>query len=200
MDQHDVVLERILEERKPWRRAIFLDRDGVLNRVALRNGKPHPPDTMDEFELLDGVRESLAEFASQAFLMFVVTNQPDVARGTQERAVVDAMHKKLAEKLPLDGFYVCFHDDVDDCECRKPKPGLLLKAAEEHGISLQDSYMIGDRWRDIEAGQRAGCRTVWIDCGYAERGPSNLPDAVVNTLQEAAAWILETERIRDNKR
>ena len=175
------------------RRAIFLDRDGVLNRVVLRNGKPHPPDTMAEFELLDGVKESLAEVASQGFLLLVVTNQPDVARGKQKRAVVDAMHKKLAEELPLDGFYVCFHDDADECECRKPKPGLLSKAAEEHGVSLQDSYMIGDRWRDVEAGQRAGCRTVWIDCGYTERGPYDPPDAVVKSLQDAVAWILQTE-------
>jgi D-glycero-D-manno-heptose 1,7-bisphosphate phosphatase len=182
------------------RRAIFFDRDGVLNRVVLRNGKPHPPDNIDELVILDGVRETLAEFSSQGFLLFVVTNQPDVARGTQQRAVVDVMHKRLAEALPLDGFYVCFHDDSDECECRKPKPGLLLIAAAEHGISLPASYMIGDRWRDVEAGQRAGCRTVWIDCGYAERGLSIPADAVVKSLQEAVTWILQTERKGDDTR
>lgn len=200
MDQPDVVLKCIFKERQSSRRAIFLDRDGVLNRVVLRNGKPHPPDTMDEFEMLDGVKESLAEFANQGFLLFVVTNQPDVARGKQERAVVDAMHQALCEAVPLDGIYVCFHDDADECECRKPKPGLLLIAAAEHSISLPASYMIGDRWRDVEAGQRAGCRTVWIDCGYTERGPSNPPDAVVKSLQEAVAWVLLAERKGDNTR
>jgi len=190
MDQPDVVLECILRENESCRRAIFLDRDGVLNRVVLRNGKPHPPVSIDEFQILNDVQKSLAELASHGFLLFVVTNQPDVARGTQQRSVVDAMHQVLREALPLDGIYVCFHDDADECECRKPKPGLLLIAAAEHGISLSGSYMVGDRWRDVDAGQRAGCRTVWIDCGYTERGPSIPADAVVKSLQEAVAWIL----------
>ena len=193
MDQPDIVLKCIFKERQSSRRAIFLDRDGVLNRVVLRNGKPHPPDNIDELKILDGVQEALAEFANQGFLLFVATNQPDVARGKQQRAVVDAINKRLAEALPLDGFYVCFHDDADECECRKPKPGLLLAAAAEHGVSLAASYMIGDRWRDVETGQRAGCRTVWIDCGYAERGPSVPPDVAVKSLPEAVAWILQTE-------
>jgi D-glycero-D-manno-heptose 1,7-bisphosphate phosphatase len=182
------------------RRAIFLDRDGVLNRVVLHNGRPHPPGNIDEFKILDGVQNALAEFSSQGFLLFVVTNQPDVARGTQQRAVVGAMNQALRETLPLDGIYVCFHDEADECECRKPKPGLLLIAAAEHDISLSTSYMIGDRWRDVEAGQRAGCRTVWIDCGYAEQGPSIPADAVVKSLQEAVAWILQAERKGDDTR
>lgn len=179
------------------RGAIFLDRDGVINRVVIRDGKPHPPDTVAGLDVLKGVREALSELAAQGFLLFVVTNQPDVARGTQSQSVVDAMHKALSETLPLDGFYVCFHDDRDQCECRKPRPGLLLTAAAEHGISLAESYMIGDRWRDIEAGQRAGCRTVWIDCGYAERAPAEPADAVVKSLREAAAWILEAEHRKE---
>lgn len=179
---------------QPNRCAVFLDRDGVLIRAVIRNGRPYPPDSIDDLNLLEGVYEAISALSKQGFLLLVVTNQPDVARGKQKREVVDAMHKKLAEILPLDGFYVCFHDDADECKCRKPKPGLLLRAAEEHGVSLQSSYMIGDRWRDIEAGQRAGCKTAWIDCDYAERGPSDRPDAVVKSLQEAAAWILRTER------
>jgi D-glycero-D-manno-heptose 1,7-bisphosphate phosphatase len=182
---------------RPLRGAIFLDRDGVINRAVIRDGKPYPPDSVAELQVSEGVREALAELSGKGFLLFVVTNQPDVARGKQQQLVVNAIHQTLGESLPLDGFYVCFHDDQDKCGCRKPKPGLLLAAAAEHGISLSGSYMIGDRWRDIEAGQRAGCRTIWIDLGYAERGPSLPADAVVKSLPEAAAWILHSEHRKE---
>jgi len=180
---------------QPLRRAVFLDRDGVLNRAIVRDGKPYPPACQADMQVLPGDREALTELRDRGFLLYVVTNQPDVARGTQQRSTVDAMHRSLLNALPLlDGFYVCYHDDADQCGCRKPKPGLLLTAAGEHGISLQDSYMVGDRWRDVEAGQRAGCRAVWIECGYVERGPSVSADATVRTLAEAVAWILKQSR------
>jgi D-glycero-D-manno-heptose 1,7-bisphosphate phosphatase len=145
-------------------------------------------------QVLPETHDALSELREEGFLLYVVTNQPDVARGTQRRSLVEAMHTALREALPLDGFYVCYHDDANACECRKPKPGLLLTAAEEHGIFLPASYMIGDRWRDVEAGQRAGCRTVWIDRGYAERGPSVPADATVRSLAGAVAWILKKSR------
>src|ERR1039458_18263 len=140
------------------RRVVFLDRDGVLNRPVVREGKPYPPASPDELEIVPEATAALAALRQAGFALYVVTNQPDVARGTQRRSIVEAMHAALRNVRPLDGFYVCYHDDADACECRKPKPGLLLTAAEEHGISLPVSYMIGDRWRDIEAGRRAGCR------------------------------------------
>jgi D-glycero-D-manno-heptose 1,7-bisphosphate phosphatase len=176
------------------RRAVFLDRDGVLNRAVVRNGKPYPPSCQADLEIPTGTREALMELREQGFLLFVVTNQPDVARGEQQRSSVEAMHTALQAALPLDGFYVCYHDDADACECRKPKPGLLLTAAAEHGVWLPASYMVGDRWRDVEAGQHAGCRTAWIDCGYVERGPSAPADATVRSLPEAVAWILQESR------
>jgi transaldolase len=145
---------------------------------------------VEELEISPGAPAALAALKQAGFRLYVVTNQPDVARGTETRAAVERIHAALGEALPLDGFYVCYHDDRDRCECRKPKPGLLLAAAAEHGIALGASYMIGDRWRDVEAGQRAGCRTAWLDLGYAERGPAAPPDATVASLAEAAAWIL----------
>lgn len=175
------------------RKAVFLDRDGVLNRAVMRQGKPHPPAGRSEIEILPDVPAALAALGQEGFSLYVVTNQPDVARGVVSRNAVEEIHATLRETLPLDGFYVCYHDDKDDCECRKPKPGLLLAAAEEHGISLTGSYMIGDRWRDVEAGQRAGCRTVWLDLGYAERGPAKPADARVRSLGEAVSWILQEE-------
>ena len=172
-------------------RAVFLDRDGVLNRVVLRDGKPHPPASLAELEILPRAREALANLKRQGFLLLVVTNQPDVARGTQTREAVEAMHDELSAVLPVDGFFVCYHDDADGCECRKPRPGLLLEAAKLHAIQLSASFLIGDRWRDIEAGASAGCRTVLIDYGYPEKGPAQPPHAHVKSLCEAADWILQ---------
>lgn len=170
------------------RRAVFLDRDGVINRALVRGGKPYPPSTLAELEILPDVRDALTALRQAGFVLIVVTNQPDVARGTQTRAAVDAMHARLVETLPIDEFRVCDHDG-DACACRKPKPGMLLDAARQRGIALDRSYLVGDRWRDVEAGQRAGCSTVFIDRGYDERRPQQ-PDAIVASLQEAADWIL----------
>jgi D-glycero-D-manno-heptose 1,7-bisphosphate phosphatase len=171
------------------RRAVFLDRDGVINRAIVRDGRPYPPASVEELEVLPGVPEALARLKAAGFRLIVVTNQPDLARGTQRRDVVDEMHRRLAALLPIDQFRVCDHDDRDQCECRKPRPGLIVGAADDHGIDLAASYVVGDRWRDVEAGRRAGCTTVFIDCDYREHRPET-PDAVVRSLQEATAWIL----------
>ena len=175
--------------RDDRRRAVFLDRDGVINRPVVRDGRPHPPDTLEALEVLPGVSEALTRLRDAGFRLVVVTNQPDVARGTQRREVVDAMHARLAALLPIDEFRVCDHDDGDRCGCRKPAPGMLEAAASEARLLLSASYMVGDRWRDVEAGRRAGCRAVFVDWGYVERRP-DCPDVTVRSLPEAADWIL----------
>jgi D-glycero-D-manno-heptose 1,7-bisphosphate phosphatase len=175
------------------RRAVFLDRDGVINRAVVRDGKPYPPATEDELEVLPGVPEALQRLRQAGLRLVVVTNQPDVARGTQRREVIDRMHARLAATLAIDEFRVCDHDDADGCRCRKPLPGMLEDAARETGVSLPDSFMVGDRWRDIEAGRRAGCTVIFIDRGYHERRPDR-PDAVAGSLPEAAEWILNRTR------
>jgi D-glycero-D-manno-heptose 1,7-bisphosphate phosphatase len=175
------------------RRAVFLDRDGVINRPVIRAGKPYPPATDLELEVLPGVPEALARLHEAGFRLVVVTNQPDVARGTQRRDVIDRMHARLGAALPIDDFRVCDHDDGDACACRKPKAGLIEAAARDGGVSLGESFMVGDRWRDVEAGRRAGCTTIFIDWGYDERRPEH-PDAVVRSLPEAADWILSRSR------
>ncbi len=174
------------------RRAVFLDRDGVLNEVLIQNGKPHPP-ALADFKIPPGTAEALLRLKQSDFLLLVVTNQPDVARGTQKRATVDEMGRRLRAELPLDDVLTCFHDDQDDCDCRKPRPGLVTRAAQQYGIDLGRSYLIGDRWRDIDAGTNAGCKTVWIDHGYTEQPPVSAPDARVASLPEAVEWILKTE-------
>lgn len=172
------------------RRAVFLDRDGVINRAMVRAGRPYPPANMSEMEILPGVPEALESLHMTGYLLIVVTNQPDVARGIISRPVVEEMNRYLASCLPIDEFRTCFHDTVDHCSCRKPSPGSLIDAAALHGIDLRKSFMVGDRWRDVEAGTRAGCRTIFIDCGYAEKQPEQF-DYRVGSLTEAVSIILE---------
>jgi D-sedoheptulose 7-phosphate isomerase len=173
-------------------RAVFLDRDGVINRAFVREGKPFGPATLQELEVLPGVPEALQELKQNGYKLLVVTNQPDVARGRQSRQTLDEMHRALSARLPLDDILVCCHADQDKCNCRKPKPGMLLEAARKHNIDLAASFMVGDRWRDIEAGYNAGCRTILIDYGYSERPPDRAPDVRVGTLREAADWIVRS--------
>jgi D-glycero-D-manno-heptose 1,7-bisphosphate phosphatase len=171
------------------RRAVFLDRDGVLNRAIIREGRPYPPATAEEFEVLPGVAEAARALRDAGFLLIGATNQPDVARGTQRREVVEAMNARLLAEMPIAAILVCY-EDGDDCPRRKPNPGLLLEAAGTYAIDLPASYMVGDRWRDVEAGRRAGCRTVFIDRGYRERRPDPPADHDAADLTGAAAWIL----------
>jgi D-glycero-D-manno-heptose 1,7-bisphosphate phosphatase len=170
------------------RPAVFLDRDGVLVRSFVRAGVPRPPTDEDEFELLPGVVGACDDLRSAGFMLFVVTNQPDIARGSTTRELVDRFHERLREALPLDDVLVCPHDDDDDCSCRKPRPGMLLEAASRWDVDLKGSFMVGDRWRDIGAGRAAGCRVAFVDHGYAET-PDIDADVVVTNLSEAAAWI-----------
>src|SRR2546425_7331808 len=150
------------------KRAVFLDRDGVLNRVTVIEGRPYPPACLTDFEILPGVVSACTELRAAGLLLIVVTNQPDVTRGTQRREVVEAINHALLAEVPLDDIKVCYHDDQDQCSCRKPLPGLLLEAAKEWQIDLSTRFMVGDRWRDIEAGRMAGCKTILIDREYKE--------------------------------
>jgi D-glycero-D-manno-heptose 1,7-bisphosphate phosphatase len=181
------------------RRAVFLDRDGVITNASVRNGMPHPPATLADFEILPGVAEALRALAEAGFLLVVATNQPDVARGLQQLEIVEAMHRRLREELPLDDIKVCYELDGPSCSCYKPKPGMLLDAAREHNIDLGRSYMVGDRWRDIGAGRGAGCFTIFIDRGYAEP-LTEAPDAICADLLEATPMILRHARLQPAER
>ncbi len=160
--------------------------------MIIHDGHPYPPSSPDEFELLPGAVETCAALRAAGFLVIVVTNQPDVARGTQRREVVEQIHQLLLTQAPVDEIRVCYHDDDAGCECRKPRPGLLVDAAQTWGIDLASSYMIGDRWKDVEAGHRAGCTTVFIDYEYDEPQPP-APDHRARSLQEAGEWIMARE-------
>lgn len=176
------------------RPAVFLDRDGVINRAVVRHGRPHPPSSADELEILPGVPDALARLRAAGYDLVVVTNQPDIARGVTTAAVVDAIHARLRHELGLLDIRVCPHDDADACVCRKPKPGLLLQPPVH---DMAASVLVGDRWRDIEAGRAAGCGvTILVDCGYDEHSPCT-PDVRVNSLAAAVDWLLSRRFVPD---
>ncbi len=171
------------------RRAVFLDRDGVINANVERDGRLLAPRSLDQFVIMPGVRKAVAKLREAGFVVIVVTNQPDIATGHITRTLLDRMHEKLNAELAVDDIKVCPHADVDECACRKPKPGLLLEAAAERGIDLAASFMVGDRLSDMQAGKAAGCSTVWIT-NKGEADTATAPDAVAGSLSQAAAWIL----------
>ncbi|MBV8085203.1 MAG: HAD family hydrolase [Chloroflexi bacterium] len=176
-------------------RAVFLDRDGVLNEPVARPGVPFGnPRSLDELRIAPGAAGALQRLADARFALLGVTNQPEVPRGTTSRESVEAINDRLLAELPLTAFFVCWHDDADDCACRKPKPGLILDAARAYDVDTRASFMVGDRWKDVEAGRAAGCRTVLVDQGWADMAGRPPADATVRTLVEAADWILSQVR------
>ncbi len=177
--------------------AVFLDRDGVINRALERAGKPYPPVTLAEFQILPEVPAACQKLKAAGFLLVVATNQPDVGRGTLAKEVVEAIHAHMRSQLPLDRVEVCFHpgQGASDCDCRKPRPGMLLRAAQELNIDLSRSWMVGDRWRDVDCGLAAGCKTIFIDRGYSEELRQK-PDFYARHLGEAADIILRESELQ----
>lgn len=175
------------------RRAVFLDRDGVLNRAVVRDGRPYPPDRLEDFELYDDAAAGCARLKAANFLLVVITNQPDVGRGKQDRETVEAMHLRLRSAIPLlDRIEVCYHageNHGEPCECRKPQPGLILRSAADLNIDLGVSYVIGDRWRDVDCARAAGCRAIFIQRDY-EENLRELPDFTVASFNEAVNALL----------
>jgi D-glycero-D-manno-heptose 1,7-bisphosphate phosphatase len=170
-------------------RAVFLDRDGVINANIERDGRLVAPTRIEQFVLLPGVEDAVRRLKAAGFLVVVVTNQPDVATGRNARDTIEAMHAVIRSRMPVDDIKACFHVDADNCECRKPKPGMILQAAAEYGIDLPASYVVGDRWRDVEAGRIAGCSTILVDHSVEQDGPCR-PDKTVRSLPEAVSYIL----------
>jgi len=170
-------------------KAVFLDRDGVINQAVVREGKPYPPQSLNDLIIFPDVPRALALLKNAHFLLIIATNQPDVAKGVQQKQIVEEMHLRLIRELPIDDVKVCYDLDTPESHCYKPKPGMLLEAARQHNIDLTRSYMVGDRWRDVSCGRAAGCFTVFIDRGYAEalREP---PHETCGGLLEAAYLIL----------
>jgi D-glycero-D-manno-heptose 1,7-bisphosphate phosphatase len=192
-------IHEVKAENGKWKaemhRAVFLDRDGVINRALERESKPFAPASLNEFEILPEVPTACAKLKAAGFLLVVATNQPDVGRGTLKQEIVEKIHAHLMAELPIDCVEVCFHpgQGQSDCDCRKPRPGMLLRAARELNIDLAQSWMVGDRWRDVDCGHAAGCRTIFIDRGYAEELKQK-PDFSAGNLAVAADIILRESK------
>jgi len=167
-------------------RAVFIDRDGVINKVVFRQGLPGSPRTLDEFILNDGIRQTTRELRDYGFRIIVVSNQPDVARGEITQGVLDLMTERMCGEIPIDNVYICPHDDIHQCSCRKPKPGMLLEAASRWEIDLSSSFIVGDTWKDMEGGKAAGCKTILLDALYNQDIQC---DFRVNSLSEAVEII-----------
>ena len=176
------------------KRAVFFDRDGVINDAIVRDGNPYPPASLAELRIDAHAPAAVRLLHERGFAAVVVTNQPDVARGTQQRGVVEAINSEIQRKTGVDAVYTCYHDDSDGCECRKPKAGLVLQACRELGLDPARSYMVGDRVKDVLAGRGAGCTTVFIDRGYAESAVGVPAGLVARSLEDAVEQILARER------
>jgi D-glycero-D-manno-heptose 1,7-bisphosphate phosphatase len=171
--------------------AVFLDRDGIINRAMVRDGKPYPPAQLDDFEILPASVTSLSRLADSGYVLIGVTNQPDVARGTQSREIVESFNALIQSRLPVREIFVCYHDNTDHCNCRKPKPGLILQATDKYGLDLSSSWMVGDRWKDIAAGQAVGLKTIFVDYHYAEAYEGAPADFTVEDTLYLADIILK---------
>ena len=169
--------------------AVFLDRDGVLSRAIVVNGKSYAPRKPSEFKLLPGAKESVAKLKQAGFIVIVVTNQPDIGNGLIDQSFVEMMHKKLSKKTNITKVYVCPHKQQENCFCRKPNPGMLLEAAFEYGIDLGKSFMVGDRASDIEAGVKAGCSSIFLNRHYSAPLPQK-QICTVSSLPKAVDYIL----------
>jgi D-glycero-D-manno-heptose 1,7-bisphosphate phosphatase len=170
--------------------AVFLDRDGVLTEAKVIDGVPRSPRLASELAILAEARPACRALADAGLLLICVTNQPEIARGGLDPAELEAMNERLQRELGLDEVIVCPHDDADACDCRKPKPGMILDAARRHGIDLGASFTVGDRWRDVDAGKAAGTLTIFVDRGYDE-SLSERPDVAVAGIREASEWIID---------
>jgi D-glycero-D-manno-heptose 1,7-bisphosphate phosphatase len=173
--------------------AVFFDRDGVLNDAIVRDGTPYPPRSLAELRIASGARRAVAAVRSVGYTTIVITNQPDVARGKQDHSVVDALNAAVAAAVGADAVYTCVHDDADNCACRKPKPGLVLRAAQEHHLDLTRSFFVGDRWKDVACGKSAGCTTIFLDRGYSETNSDPSADYSVSSLEDAIKCILQNK-------
>lgn len=164
--------------------AVFFDRDGTLIETDVKDGRPIARNDPTSVALVAGAVEICRELAAHGVMLFLVTNQPDVSRGKVTLSAVSEINELVSERCGLTAVESCTHDDVDDCRCRKPRPGMILDLASKYHLNLASSVMVGDRWRDVETGERAGCRTILINHGYDE-GVACVPTWEVHSLVEA---------------
>lgn len=165
-------------------KAVFWDRDGVLNEVKIIDGLPHPPDCLEHLQLKFGIRQLMDKICKMGYLNICVTNQPDFSRGNTTKENIEKINQAILDYLPLDDLFVCYHDYKDNCFCRKPKHGLLIIASEKYNIDFYRSWMVGDRTKDMMAGRSAGCKTIFLDCNYSEPNFGIYNDYIIKDIKE----------------
>ncbi len=177
--------------------AVFLDRDGVINEVVFHDSdKPSSPWKFEEFKLVSEIKRPLDEISSMGYYLFIVSNQPDISRGYIEAGTIEKINNIIYEHLPIQEILVCPHDDKHNCYCRKPRPGMLIELSKKWGIDLKTSFLIGDNWKDIEAGKAAGCTTILLDKPYNQAVKA---DYRVTNLEEGVNLIKILERALSGK-
>jgi D-glycero-D-manno-heptose 1,7-bisphosphate phosphatase len=179
-------------------KAVFLDRDGVINRGFIVDGKSYAPRKIEDFKLLPFVIQSVEKLINNGFLVIVITNQPDIANGLLDIETLNLMHEKLITKLKLTDIYFCPHSKNENCECRKPKPGMIYSAVKKYKINISNSFLVGDRASDIEAANAIRCRSIFINRNYKEPKPFT-QEKTVNSLKSATNYILKLKKNKDGK-
>lgn len=172
------------------KKAVFLDRDGVINAIVSRGGKLSVPFSVNEFKVIEGAREAVALLKAHGFVCIVVTNQPDIARGNLSEKNLSAIHKYMQKETGVEAVYFCPHSKDGECNCKKPAMGMVQDAVREHGIVLAESWLVGDRWRDIQMAKNAGLKSILVvtDATKEDVVPME-PDYSVKNLSEAARII-----------
>ena len=173
-------------------KCVFLDRDGVINQPIIINKRPYSPRKIKEFIFTTDIKNLVTKVANLGYKVIVITNQPDIATGDLSESLLNHFHKRIINEMPIDDIFVCKHLSSDNCNCRKPNPGLIIKAVSKHKINLEKSYFIGDRWKDVDAANKVKCHTIFIDYGYTEK-LKTIPKNCVTTLKEAFDIILKKE-------
>ena len=171
--------------KKEKNKAVFLDRDGVINHIVYHKevNKPSSPWNIQEFKLIEHIEKPLKDLKNMGFLLFIISNQPDIPRGNIKKGTTEEINKIIYKKYPIKEIMVCSHDDKDNCNCRKPKPGMIFELSGKYNVDLEKSFLIGDSWKDMEAGENAGIKSILIEWDYnkevkAEYRVGNLKSAV----------------------
>ena len=173
-------------------KAVFLDRDGVINKPIVIEGKSYAPQSLKDFKIFPKVKVAVKKLRNNGFKVFVISNQPDIGNKLIKKKTLNQMHKLLKSKVPVNKIYFCPHTRNDKCKCRKPNPGMIIKASKDSGILLKESYVIGDRKTDIDAGLKAGCKTIFVNHNYVEKKPTK-QEKTVKSLHAAVKYILKSQ-------
>ena len=174
-------------------KALFLDRDGIINRsFKNKKGKPKAPTLFKDFIFLPFLKNYLNEIKKLNFNIIIITNQPDISYGVLKEAELYKMHSKIYSSLPVTNIYVCKHSKEDNCKCRKPKTGLFRQALKKYNLNLKNSYAIGDRWSDIVASYKCGIKSIYVDRNYNEPKPTKQIFTTKST-KKALEYIIKNQ-------